>query len=283
MCRGISPFKLINATNIEINEHSWHHSVNMLFIDQPVGTGMSFTRGNDYRTDEASVAADFYDFLTKFLLSHMEYLTVNNADNKQISRDLFLFGESHAGRYIPQFSTHILKKNEDAFKDADITISLKGVGIGNGWVHPPVQYEYSDYAHGLGLITYGQVRSLKAQYTDCENALDAGKFNTPSCLDNMNAIVRGLKSKGGMMLNYYDVREYVKSVNAYPSGQSDMIAYLNQPSVRKALHANEESSFKFDMCSDPVYSGLADFDGVSTLTNVQDMLSAGIKVLFYNG
>lgn len=282
-CSGISPFKLVNATTIELNKHSWHHSANVLFVDQPVGTGMSFSRGNSVRTDEVGVAADFYDFLTKFLLSHTEYLTIDPSDNKQLSRELFLFGESHAGRYIPQFTKHILEQNSAAFKNVDITIRLGGAGIGNGWVHPPIQYEYSDFAHGIGLLTFGQVRSLQDKFSECADALAAGTFNTPACFANMNAILHGTKSARGKSLNFYDVREYVRSVNDYPPGQDDMVAYLNQLSVRKALHANEDSAFRFEVCSDAVYDGLKRFDGVSSLADVETMLRSGMRVLFYNG
>lgn len=273
----------MNATHIELNQHSWHKSANVLFIDQPVGTGMSSTRGNSVRTAEDAIAADFYDFLSQFLLRHMEYLAVDPTSNKQVSRDVILFGESHAGRYIPQFATYILAQNQVPFKDADITIRLGGVGIGNGWVHPPIQYEYSDFAHGMGLLTFGQVRSLKAAYSECTDALLAGQFNTPQCFANMNAILSSVRSASGMALNYYDVRKYVHSVRAYPKEQSRIVAYLNQPSVRKALHADEESSLRFEICSDPVYNALGDFDGVSTLANVQTMLRSGVRVLFYNG
>ncbi|TYZ66791.1 hypothetical protein PybrP1_002607, partial [[Pythium] brassicae (nom. inval.)] len=283
MFLGISPFKLVNATTIEINKHSWHHSANLLFVDQPVGTGMSSTRGNSFRTAEEKVAGDFYDFLSQFLLRHMEYLSVDPGSNKQVSREVFLFGESHAGRYIPQFATHILAQNKVPFKDADITIRVGGVGIGNGWVHPPIQYEYSEYAHGMGLLTFGQVRSLKAAYGECANALLAGKFNTPQCFANMNAILQSVRSSDGMSLNYYDVREYVHSVRSYPKEQNRIVEYLNQPSVREALHADEERALRFEVCSDPVYKALADFDGVSTLADVQAMLRSGVRVLFYNG
>uniref|UniRef100_K3WIJ5 Carboxypeptidase n=1 Tax=Globisporangium ultimum (strain ATCC 200006 / CBS 805.95 / DAOM BR144) TaxID=431595 RepID=K3WIJ5_GLOUD len=280
---GISPFKLVNGTHIEINKHSWHHSANMLFIDQPVGTGMSQTRGNSYRRDEDGVAHDFYEFLVKFLQSHSEYLSVNPDDNKQISREIYIFGESHAGRWIPEFSEYILKQNNQALKEVDLTIRLRGVGIGNGWVHPLIQYDYSDFAHGLGLLTFGQVRSLKANFVDCQNALVAGNFNAPACFNNMNSILAGLKTSSGKRLNYYDVREYRKSIGTYPSGQDNIVAYLNQPSVRKALHANEDEAFKFEICSDPVFNGLQNFDGVSTLDKVQHMLQRGMKVMFYNG
>lgn len=293
---GISPFKLLDDTTVGINDFSWHHAANLLFLDQPVGTGMSFTRGNDYRTDEETVASDFYQFLQKFLRLHDEYVeeeesptggdNATDASTRKRSRPLFIFGESHAGRYIPNFSSYILEQNNKNAGDSsdDVAIRLEGVAIGNGWVHPRVQYDYSDFAHGLGLLTFGQVRSLKTAFSECTDNLDAGNFFSQSCLGNMDSIMGSIKTgKGGKSLNYYDVRQYVRSVSAYPDGQNAITSFLNQASVREALHANTEHGFRFDVCSNEVYRGLAQFDGVSTLEKMQVLLRSGLRVLFYNG
>lgn len=283
----------MDDAKIKINPHSWHHTANMLFLDQPVGTGMSYTKRNTYRTDEATLAQDFHEFLVKFMKRHPEYLTSETGSSSdegdddgsaqvQTSRPVYIFGESHAGRYIPQFSDYILKQNTR--NDSAVRIQLAGVGIGNGWVHPMIQYDYSEFAHGVGLLTYGQVRSLKASYADCRDSLLDGNFYTPSCFDNMNLILNaarnGLKHQD---LNFYDIREYVRDVRAYPTEQAAIVRYLNRPAVRKAVHANLQKNFRFDICSDGVYRGLKNFDGVSTLANVQSMLNQGLRVLFYNG
>jgi carboxypeptidase D len=278
---GNSPFKLLDEATVGKNEHSWHQFANLLFVDQPVGTGMSYTRGNDFRADEQAVADDFYEFLTKFLQRHTEYLA-DNGDGTRRSRPLFMFGESHAGRWIPEFSDHILKQNDNP--NNQIKIDLEGVGIGNGWVHPRIQYEYSDYAHGLGLLTFGQVRSLKTSYAECLAALDAGTYYSKSCMDNMDEITGSVKpGNGGNSLNFYDVRQYVHNVGAYPSGQDNIIKYMNRMEVRKALHGNEDKNFRFDVCSNGVFRALAKFDGVSTLDKVESLLQGGLRMIFYNG
>ncbi|KAG1712106.1 Cell death protease [Phytophthora capsici] len=278
---GNSPFKLVDDSTIGKNEHSWHEFANLLFVDQPIGTGMSYTRGNDYRADEGVIAEDFYEFLTKFLQRHSEYLS-DGDDGVKHSRAVYLFGESHAGRWIPQFSDHIVKQNGDATNQ--IKISLDGVGIGNGWVHPRIQYEYSDYAHGLGLLTFGQVRSLKTSYAECLAALDAGTFYSRSCLDNMDAITGSIKpGNGGNSLNFYDVRQYLHNVGAYPSGQDNIVKYMNKKEVRKAVHGNEDKNFRFDICSNGVFKALSRLDGVSTLDKVESLLQGGLRMLFYNG
>ncbi|POM74115.1 Serine protease family S10 [Phytophthora palmivora] len=278
---GNSPFKLVNDSTIGKNEHSWHEFANLLFVDQPVGTGMSYTRGNDFRSDEGAIAEDFYEFLTKFLQRHTEYLSDGDNGVKH-SRAVYMFGESHAGRWIPEFSAHILKQNN--IPNNQIKINLDGVGVGNGWVHPRIQYEYSDYAHGLGLLTFGQVRSLKASYAECLAALDSGTYYSKKCLDNMDAITGSVKpGSGGNSLNFYDVRQYVHSVGAYPSGQNNIIKYMNKVEVRKAVHGNVDKNFRFSICSDGVFKALSNFDGVSTLDKVESLLQGGLRMLFYNG
>ncbi|GMF26885.1 unnamed protein product [Phytophthora fragariaefolia] len=278
---GNSPFKLVDDKTIGRNEHSWHQHANLLFVDQPVGTGMSYTKGNDFRADEGVIADDFHQFFTKFVQRHTEYLT-DGEGGLQHSRPVYLFGESHAGRWIPHFSERILQKNDNP--NYQIKIDLAGVGIGNGWVHPRIQYEYSDYAHGLGLLTFGQVRSLKTKYAECLADLDAGTFYSEKCLGNMDAITGSVKvGNGGKSLNFYDVRQYLQSVGAYPSGQNDIVKYMNKMEVRKAVHGNEDKNFRFDLCSNGVYRALSKFDGVSTLDKVESLLKKGLRMLFYNG
>ncbi|GMF15611.1 unnamed protein product [Phytophthora lilii] len=280
-CSGNSPLKLVDDATIGKNEHSWHQFANLLFVDQPVGTGMSYTRGNDYRADESVIAADFHQFLTKFLQRHTEYLS-DGDDGLKHSRPVYMFGESHAGRWIPELSEYIMQKNNDPH--SQVRIRLDGVGIGNGWVHPRIQYEYSDYAHGLGLLTFGQMRSLKSSYAECLAALDAGTFYSRKCLDNMDAITGSVKpGNGGNSLNFYDVRQYVHSVGAYPSGQDNIVKYMNKMEVRKALHGNDDKNFRFDICSNGVFRALSKFDGVSTLDKVQSLLQEGLRMIFYNG
>jgi carboxypeptidase D len=60
----------------------------VLYVDQPVGTGLSYTSTNDYADDEAEVDEQFYLFLQNFLKLHPSYK----------ERPLYFTGESHAGQ-----------------------------------------------------------------------------------------------------------------------------------------------------------------------------------------
>jgi len=43
--------------------------------------------------------------------------------------DLFIFGESYAGKWVPSFSNYILNQNNP-------TIKLRGMGVGDGFTDP---------------------------------------------------------------------------------------------------------------------------------------------------
>lgn len=77
-----------NVTNLQLNPNSWNSFANLLYIDQPVGTGFSYADVNaDYVHNETQVAFDLYWFLIEFYALHPQYSKL----------PLYIFGESYAG------------------------------------------------------------------------------------------------------------------------------------------------------------------------------------------
>jgi carboxypeptidase C (cathepsin A) len=128
------PFK-INADGhtLSTNPHSWHNAANVLFIDQPIGTGLSFVRSGGTVRGQSDVDEHLHYFLQKFLNLHANYVTTNGHGHR-VSREVLIFGESYAGHYIPSFAAHTLNQNKDL--GDRIEINLVALGIGNGWTHP---------------------------------------------------------------------------------------------------------------------------------------------------
>jgi len=81
---------------------------NVLFVDQPVGTGLSYadpTLTDPYVHNMTEVASDFYNAL------HELYINPSGCFSSlgiSPSSDLFIFGESYAGKYVPAIAAKIL-------------------------------------------------------------------------------------------------------------------------------------------------------------------------------
>lgn len=58
------PFAIANNMSLVWNEYGWDKASNLLYVDQPVGTGFSYTSDRrDIRHNEDGVSDDLYDFL----------------------------------------------------------------------------------------------------------------------------------------------------------------------------------------------------------------------------
>ena len=87
------------GTGTTLNPNSWNTQANLLYIDQPPGTGFSTGK---YDNNETQVAEDTFEFLVEFCKAHPEY--ANN--------DFFIVGESYAGHYVPAIAQDICGKSE---------------------------------------------------------------------------------------------------------------------------------------------------------------------------
>lgn len=79
----------LDGQQTTINGASWNTRANLLYVDQPVGTGFSY--GSAFDHDEVGVADDMYSFLQAFFAAHPELK----------KNDFYIFGESYAGHYVP--------------------------------------------------------------------------------------------------------------------------------------------------------------------------------------
>lgn len=69
----VGPYRLKNDTTLEFNDGSWDEFANLLFVDQPVGTGFSFVNSNKYLRELDQVGEHFLVFLEKFFKLFPQY------------------------------------------------------------------------------------------------------------------------------------------------------------------------------------------------------------------
>ena len=115
-----------DGKTLKMNPHAWNNNANLLYVDQPVGTGFSKAGSvTDYDTNEEEIADTMALFMENFLEKFPQLQ----------GKDFYITGESYAGHYIPAISHNFFFKNKDKLK-----INFKGMAIGNGLVDPYAQY-----------------------------------------------------------------------------------------------------------------------------------------------
>ncbi|EFH61052.1 predicted protein [Arabidopsis lyrata subsp. lyrata] len=264
------PFKITSNMSLAWNEYGWDQVSNLLYVDQPVGTGFSYTTDkSDIRHDETGVSNDLYDFLQAFFAEHP----------KLAKNDFYITGESYAGHYIPALAARVHKGNK---ANEGVHINLKGFAIGNGLTDPALQYPaYPDYALEMGLITQKEHDRLEKIVPLCELSIKlCGTDGTTSCLASYlvcNSLFSGVMSHAGGV-NYYDIRK--KCVGSLCYDFSNMEKFLNLQSVRKSLGVGD---IEFVSCSTSVYQAML-VDWMRNLeVGIPTLLEDGISLLVYAG
>lgn len=69
----VGPYRVKDDQTLEYNEGSWDEFANMLFVDQPVGTGFSYVNTDSYIHELDEMSAHFITFLEKWFEIFPEY------------------------------------------------------------------------------------------------------------------------------------------------------------------------------------------------------------------
>lgn len=96
------PFQLTAKQKLLPRKYSWHLNHNLIYIDNPVGTGFSFTDSEDgYAKNEKDVGENLLRALQQFFLLFPDLQ----------KNEFFLTGESYGGKYefLSPFDHRLLK------------------------------------------------------------------------------------------------------------------------------------------------------------------------------
>lgn len=212
----------------QYNPYSWNSNASVIFLDQPVNTGMSYS-GQSVR-DTRTGAEDVNAMLSLFFQKFPDYP----------STDFHVAGESYAGHYIPAIAKAITTSSTygQFFR-------LNTIMIGNGLIddlHQTPSYVDMGCGNGSGaqaLLSQSQCNRIRNQIPgfqrlaeQCYTSLDRSICNRAGTTSN--SILQTYASTG---LNVYDVR---RKCDPTPDGLCyKELAYtghyLNQPQVREAL------------------------------------------------
>uniref|UniRef100_M1CNC5 Carboxypeptidase n=1 Tax=Solanum tuberosum TaxID=4113 RepID=M1CNC5_SOLTU len=103
------------------NPYSWSKVSNIIYLDSPVGVGLSYSKNKaDYNTGDLKTATETHAFLLKWFEIYPEFLT----------NPFYISGESYAGIYVPTLASEVVKgidaKVTPVINFKDATAACKG-------------------------------------------------------------------------------------------------------------------------------------------------------------
>lgn len=257
----LGPATISPDQTIVHNPYSWNNNASVIFVDQPVNTGFSYTNSN---SSDSTLAAsdDLYALLSLFFHEFPEYST----------QDFHVSGESYAGHYIPGVAHKIVT-------EADNTINLKSILVGNGLTDPLTQYAYyRPMACGEG--GYPAVLGTAACQA-MDNALPACQTKIEACYDgDIQQCQSAFSSCNSAFFNTYPGNVYdVRPDSESPASGVD--EFLNTQSVMDALGVEVDG---FEQCDNSVYAGFQETgDWMKPIQRYVPDILAKIPVLIYAG
>lgn len=295
---------------IEADPHSWHKApAYVVYVDQPVGTGLAFTTSGHYPRNDRQVNDDFYYFLTQLLQLHGDKFlrpvqdddgATSSSQTMTLKRPLFFSGESHAGHYIPSMMQYIQEQNR--LPQSELYLPLAGAAIGNGWIDPVYQYSAQDAAYGYGLVGLAQKRHLEQEEQQCRKLIQQGQYVNSICFGLLDQVVANSQGSGSQYtVSQYDQRKWeVKNKpRDFPPGHKQVENYLGghgtsvfgdsgqtYMDVLEAIHAtpSKTAGQSYYECTDPPYNALKHQDGLGVVPDVVALLNTNtIRMLFFNG
>ncbi|KZW04158.1 carboxypeptidase KEX1 [Exidia glandulosa HHB12029] len=271
----IGPWRVDNKGGLKYVDGGWEEYANVVYVDQPPGTGLSYTPSDKLVHELGEASSHVLQFMRTFYDIFPEFKYV----------DTYLAGESYAGQFIPYFADAILNSN--------LPTPLQGVAIGNGWIDPLTQYPaYVDFAVTKGLIKTGtsdHTRAVKMA-EKCVTDLKSMKIMptaTPECESIMGTLTQGLqRSIDGkqVCMNVYDIRlvdDYPACGMNWPPDLNDIKPYLRRRDVVDALHASAKSEAWME-CNGRVGSALRNRNSAASISLFPSLLDK-IKVMLFAG
>lgn len=150
-------------------ELTWVRNYNVMYIDNPVGSGWSFVDNSNLLTKtNKEISDDLVSFIRQFLDQNPEFRT----------SPIHIFGQSYGGKMGAEFAYDLDRE----IKAGRIQAVLGSTNFGNAWIHPldlqeswaPVLYNYGYVdIDGYNRIDQSTQRTKAAcnsgQWTQCTN------------------------------------------------------------------------------------------------------------------
>jgi len=287
----LGPCRIIDkGKNTTFNPYSWNQRANIIFLDQPVGVGYSYSSDGSTVNTSPVAGLDVYAFLELFITRFPKYANL----------PFHLAAESYGGTYAPNIASVIYKKNKElgfAPTPKLAKINLASIILANGITDPYIQMaSVPDYACNGPYPIYDDPEgpecvALRSKVPTCQRLIkscyDFGSRLTcvPAALYCWGQLFGPLQQTG---LNLYDVRRKCdRSKDADgPLCYKEMgwiETWMNEAKNKAALGV--DPSRTFESCNMEINQAfMLQGDGMhNSASLLPELIDHGVRLLVYAG
>ncbi|XP_026755119.2 venom serine carboxypeptidase-like [Galleria mellonella] len=248
-----------------LRKYHWALNHHLIFIDNPVGTGFSFTDNEKgYCSDENCVAKGLHSSLEQF------FTLFPNLKNNEF----FITGESYAGKYVPALAMEIHHQNSNGGKGR---INLIGLAMGNAYCDPVHQIDYGNYLYQHGLIDNNQLLVFEKLQSQIVAEIKDGNWQQADFL--MDKLMDGALTNFSYFKSFTGFEDYYNFLYTKEDIDTSTLANLLQnDKVRRSVHVG---GLPFNS-GEEVQIHLA-YDILKSVASYVSELLSHYQILFYNG
>lgn len=192
-------------------EYTWVKAANVLFVDNPVGTGFSYvTDESAYTNNVTGISIDLLTMFKAFL------------DEVPVFKNIpfYIFCESYGGKMTSAFGVTLYQ----AIQKSEIKCNFKGVALGDSWISPvDTVLTWGPYLYALSLLDEKDLNQVNQAANNTAEAFYNGDYQAST---ELWSILEEVISATTDNVNVYNVLEH--NVNS-PFRKKSLMSSGNVP------------------------------------------------------
>ncbi|XP_034941925.1 retinoid-inducible serine carboxypeptidase-like [Chelonus insularis] len=176
---GYGNFEELGPLDIDLNQrnNTWVNDYNVLFIDNPVGSGFSYVEDDSaYVKNNLQIAQDLVVCIKQFLEVIPEFKNVST----------YITSESYGGKMAAEFALLWYQ----AQNKGEIVSQLKGVALGDSWISPVDSVlSWAPYLLHTGMIDTAGFKTIHKSAEATQQAILSGNWTLATELWGMTEVV----------------------------------------------------------------------------------------------
>ncbi|XP_077483069.1 putative serine carboxypeptidase CPVL isoform X2 [Amblyomma americanum] len=207
----------------QLREITWTRTISVLYVDNPVGTGFSFTQSDDgYARNMSDVSRDMLEFLQQFFTLFDNYS----------SNDFYLAGESYAGKYVSAIGAALHQSRGEL----RVSVHLKGLSIGNGVIDSKTMLIYGHHLYEIGLMDRRQAAYMQKECDLAAELIREERYTEASSI--MMELFLGTILGGPTYFENVTGYDYVYNylITKKPESHTRYEKFVHTSAVRHAIH-----------------------------------------------